>query len=191
MKRFSLIDYNAPFCLNLAFICIGVFLAGVLSNGWLLAHVFSIPGQASFFDWTTYPRLFLHVLGHANTGHLFSNLMLLLLIGPMLEKIHGALTLLLISCITALVTGLLMVLFFPGLLLGASGIIFAFIVLSSFANARNGKIPLTFVIVSCVFVGAEIVRAMEGGSQIAYFAHIAGGAIGGLAGFAITANRRR
>lgn len=183
MKRYPRIDYNAPFCLGFSLACIVVLIAGFLSNGWLLSHVFSMPGSASLAEAATYPRLLLHVLGHANPQHLFANLMLLLLIGPMLEKAYGAVFLTAVTVATAVLTGLIMMLFFSGSLLGASGVVFAFIVLSSFANARSGTIPLTFILVSFIFIGGEILRAFEGDGQIAYFAHIAGGAVGAVAGF--------
>jgi membrane associated rhomboid family serine protease len=165
-------------------------LAGMVTNGWLIEHVFSVPGRASFADAALYPRLLLHVLGHANTQHLFSNIIILLLIGPMLEKAYGIPRMVAISAITAVVTGLLMVLFFNGLLLGASGIVFAMIILSSFANARKGTLPLTFLLVSVLFLGNEILQAIDGvHSGTAHFAHLAGGAVGGVAGFFLTGKR--
>lgn len=177
------IDYNAPFTLTFSLLCVAVLMAAGLTGGWVLEHVFSINAAASLGNPLTWPRLFLHVLGHAGPEHLFFNLMFLLLVGPMLEKQYGSLTLVLISSVTAVVTGLIMVLFFKGLLLGASGVVFACIILSSFANARSGTIPLTFVMVALIFLGHEIHAAFSSDDNIARFAHIAGGVIGGLTGF--------
>jgi GlpG protein len=125
------------------------------------------------------------VLGHTSAQHLFSNIIVFLLVGPMLEEMYGPMMLLILSLITALITGLIMMLFFSGALAGASGIVFAFIILSSFANAKSGTIPLTFILISLIFLGGEIIRALSGEDQIAQFAHIAGGVIGGFAGFLI------
>lgn len=182
MKRPVKIDYNAPFCLTFCILCMVTYVAGILSNGWTTAHVFSVSGSAGFTDWTLYPRLVLHSMGHISAPHLFANLTVLLLVGPLLEEMYGAGLLLLLSLLTAVITGLIMVLFFSGSLLGASGIVFAFIILSSFANARSGTIPLTFILICLIFIGGEVIRAM-GTDNIAQFAHIAGGVLGGFAGF--------
>ena len=183
MKRRIRIDYNAPFCLTFALLAMGAYVAAIFTDGWALKHIFSIPSGASFTDWTTYPRLLLHFLGHVSTQHLFSNLTVLLLVGPMLEEMYGAGLLLGLTILTAVVTGLIMVVLLPGSLAGASGVVFALIILSSFANARSGAIPLTFLLICLIFLGGELIRALSQDDQIAQFAHIAGGIIGGLAGF--------
>ena len=183
MKRRIRIDYNAPFCLTFAILAMLAYVSGVFTDGWTLQHLFSINGSASFLDWTTYPRLILHVFGHATAQHLFANLTVLLLVGPLLEEMYGPAMLTGLALITALVTGLIMVLLFPGSLLGASGIVFAFIILSSFANAKSGTIPLTFILICLIFLGGEVIRALSQTDQIAQFAHLAGGILGGIAGF--------
>ncbi|MEX0326263.1 MAG: rhomboid family intramembrane serine protease [Puniceicoccaceae bacterium] len=185
MKKRLRIDYNAPFCLSFAFLAMVVYVAGMLSQGWSNAHLFSIPGSAGLLDWTTWPRLFLHVLGHGSVQHLFANLTVLLLVGPLLEEMYGPGLLLLLAAVTALLTGLVMVLLFSGSLMGASSIVFAFIVLSSFANAKSGTIPLTFILISFIFIGGEVIRAFSQQDHIAQFAHIIGGLLGGGAGFFI------
>lgn len=182
MKRRIRIDYNAPFCLTFCFLAMAAYVAGIISDGWTTAHIFSISGSAWFGDWATYPRLVLHSLGHISAPHLFANLTVLLLVGPMLEEMYGAGLLLALSILTAVITGLIMVIFFSGSLLGASGIVFAFIILSSFANARSGTIPLTFILICLIFLGGEVIRAI-GQDNIAQFAHIAGGVLGGASGF--------
>ncbi len=84
--------------------------------------------------------------------------------------------------ITSLATGLLHVLFFSYGLLGASGIAFMLILLSSFANAKAGTIPLTFLLILILYIGNEFSRT---GSEdnISHFAHILGGICGSLFGF--------
>ena len=186
MKRRLKIDYNAPFCLSFAITCMLVFVVGIISSGWTTIHWFSISGSSSFLDWTTYPRLILHVLGHGSVQHLFFNLTVLLLVGPLLEEMYGPGLLLVLALVTAVLTGLVMVLLFSGSLIGASGIVFAFIILSSFANAKSGTIPLTFILICLIFLGGEIIRAIGQQDNIAQFAHIIGGLLGGAAGFFIT-----
>lgn len=183
MKRRLRIDYNAPFCLTFALLAMFAYVAGTLTGGWTSQHLFSISGSAGLLDWTTYPRLILHVFGHGSVQHLFANLTVLLLVGPLLEEMYGPGLLLLLAVLTAVLTGLIMVLLFSGQLMGASGIVFAFIILSSFANAKSGTIPLTFLLICLIFLGGEIIRAVGQQDNIAQFAHIAGGILGGGAGF--------
>jgi rhomboid protease GluP len=183
MKRRIRIDYNAPFCLTFALAAMVVYVSAIFTGGWTLSHWFSIPGGASFGDFTTYPRLLLHVLGHGSAEHLFANIIVFLLVGPMLEEMYGPALLALLALVTAIVTGLIMMLFFTGNLAGASGVVFAFIILSSFANAKSGTIPVTFLLISLIFLGGEVMRALSGEDQIAQFAHLVGGGLGGFAGF--------
>lgn len=67
-------------------------------------------------------------------------------------------------------------------LLGASGIVFMFILLSSFANIKTGHLPLTFVIIVIVFLGKEVFASFAHDS-ISQFAHIIGGLCGSTFGF--------
>lgn len=183
MKRRIRIDYNSPFCLTFCLLAMVAYVLGITTNGWTTQQLFSISGSASLTDWTTYYRLFLHVLGHGSAPHLFANLTVLLLVGPMLEEMYGAGMMLLLAMVTAVLTGIIMVIAFSGTLVGASGIVFAFIILSSFANARSGTIPLTFILICLIFLGGEVIRALGNQDNIAQFAHIAGGILGGSAGF--------
>jgi rhomboid protease GluP len=84
--------------------------------------------------------------------------------------------------ITAVVTGLLNVLFLPTALLGASGIVFMMILLVSFTNIRQGEVPLTFILIVILFLTQEVVDSVREDS-VAQFAHISGGVIGSLFGF--------
>lgn len=184
MLRALRIDFNAPFSLWFGAICLLAYLGSVMSSGWVLSEIFSVSSADSFFAWTTYFRLILHIFGHLSLEHLLSNMVILLLVGPMLEKLYGASLLLLMSLITAIVTGLIMMLFFEGSLAGASGVVFALIILASFANARSGTVPLTFIVVSLLFMGSEILDALNREDAVARFAHLAGGLIGAIVGFA-------
>lgn len=177
------IDFNAPFSLWFVFICSGAYGSALLTGGWTLEHIFSISSESTFLDWTSYPRLILHIFGHTSLQHLLSNMMLLLLVGPLLERVYGDSLLILLTLVTAICTGLLMTGLFSGSLAGASGVVFAMIVLASFANARSGTIPLTFVLVVVLFIGGEVLQAFSVDDNVARFAHLAGGAIGTVFGF--------
>ena len=50
--------------------------------------------------------------------------------------------------VTALITGILNIIFFDTGLIGASGIVFIFLLLVCFTNVNSGEIPITFNISS-------------------------------------------
>ncbi len=188
MAKFR-ISYNAPVVLTFALLAVAVF---VITS----PHV--MPSAKPWFaawpelhDTRSYAGLVSHILGHANWQHLLSNFMLILLIGPILEERFGSTALLVMIVATALVTGLIQVMFFNEMLIGASGIVFMMIVLASTANIRQGEIPLTFIAVVLIYVGGELVRAVSNDDQVSQAAHIIGGITGGVFGFLSARGRAR
>jgi len=180
------IKYNSPTVLTFAFVSLLVLLLSQTFMKTLVDQWFTVQGRggfsaSSFKNWVT---IFSHVLGHAHWPHLAANFAFILLIGPMLEEFYGSLVLLVMFCLTALVTGLLNVLFFPSGLLGASGIVFMMIFLASLRNFNKGEIPLTFLLVLILYLGKELYQAFAGDTRnISVFAHIMGGFMGSLFGF--------
>jgi membrane associated rhomboid family serine protease len=126
--------------------------------------------------------LFTHVIGHANLEHLLGNLTFILLLGPIVEEKYGGRMTVIMMLVTALVTGLLNILFFHTGLLGASGIVFMLILLVSFTNSKSGEIPITFILIALLFIGKEILQSIQS-DQISQFAHIIGGVCGSVFGF--------
>jgi membrane associated rhomboid family serine protease len=118
-----------------------------------------------------------------------SNFSFILLIGPVLEEKHRSGALLVMLMMTALVTGILNIIFFSTGLMGASGIVFMLILLSSFTNIRSGEIPLTFVLIVVLFLAKEFINAFAE-DNISQFAHIIGGICGSLFGFIFTRAKR-
>jgi membrane associated rhomboid family serine protease len=136
-------------------------------------------------NWTnplSIATLFTHIIGHGSIEHLLGNLTFILLIGPIVEEKYGSLKLFGMIVITALVTGLLNVVFFNNGMYGASGIVFMLILLVSFTNSSDGKVPLTFILVAILFLGKEVMQSLQA-DQISQFAHIIGGICGSIFGF--------
>lgn len=127
------------------------------------------------------PELITHILGHADWNHLVGNFTLILIIGPILEEKYGSNRLLVMILLTALVTGLINGIFFNTGLVGASGIAFMVILLSSVDNQNKG-IPLTFIIVAMLFIGKEMFNALSP-DNVSQFSHIMGGFCGAGFGF--------
>jgi len=179
------IKYNAPTILTYAFLCVAVTALTRTLLPELTADWFTVPGRDRFSPASArhWIAVVSHIAGHADWNHLFANLAIVLLVGPMLEKSHGSLPLLVMILATALVTGILNALFFPMMLLGASSVVFMLILLASFTNFSQGEIPLTFILVLAMYLGTQLFMSFGPENDIAYFAHIIGGFCGSLFGF--------
>ena len=138
------ISFNSPVILTFSALCFLALILNIFSGGRSNMYIFSVY-RSSFTDLLTYVRFFGHVLGHADWNHLLGNLMMILVVGPLLEEKYGSKCILFVILITALVTGLVHFVFSPGvMLLGASGVVFAFILLASLTSFEDGMIPMTF-----------------------------------------------
>ena len=184
------VKYNAPVILTFTLVSTGVMLFSQILGPGILSF-FMVPGRGMFRFPFDLPRLVSHAIGHANWQHLVGNFSFILLLGPILEERYGSGLLLVMMFLTAFVTGMLNVLFFTHPLLGASGIVFMLILLISFTNVRKGEIPLTFILIILLFLGQEIYRALAERNNISEFAHIIGGACGGLFGFFLGGTREK
>ena len=86
--------------------------------------------------------------------------------------------------ITAVVTGLVNYIFFWNVgLCGASGVVFAFIILASFTGFKEGEIPLTFILVAIIFIGQQVYEGIAVQDNISNMAHIVGGIVGAIVGY--------
>ncbi|MDE5835331.1 MAG: rhomboid family intramembrane serine protease [Ruminococcus sp.] len=178
------ISFNSPVILWFTAICLVSLLLDLLTNGASNNAVFSVY-RSSLANPLTYVRFFGHVFGHASWEHFINNIMYILLIGPLLEEKYGKYDMIFIIAVTAFVTGLINFIFFPHVqLLGASGVVFAFILLSSFTSFQNGKIPVTFILVAVIYIGQQIYSGIFASNDISELTHIIGGIVGSAFGFA-------
>lgn len=178
------LQYNAPVILTFAVLSLAVLLLGVFTGGASTGLLFCVY-RCSLRDVLAYPRFLLHVLGHSGYAHYINNMLLLLIVGPAMEEKYGSRRLLLFFIITALATGLVQFIFFPGsALMGASGIVFMLIMLSSLAGAEDGAIPITLILVAVLYLGGEILDGIRQADQISQLTHIVGGVLGIVFGFA-------
>lgn len=189
MKHRSVrLQYNAPVTLTFFFLSLAVLLLDQATGGWTTLNLFCVY-RSSLTDPLFYVRLFGHVLGHADWNHFLNNMLLLLVIGPPMEEKYGSRPLLLGLLATALISGVLQCILFPGAaLLGASGIVFMLIMLSSLAGMRSGSIPLTLLLVAALYLGQQVYAMLFVRDQVANFMHIIGGLCG--TGFGFAARRR-
>ncbi len=182
MKKLK-ITFNSPVVLGFIFASLAVLLLGFVTLGKSNELLF-VTYHSSLKNPLTYVRFFTHVLGHSGWEHYIGNAAYILLLGPMLEEKYGSQKLQLVIAITALVTGLINYIFFPNVALcGASGVVFAFILLTSFTSFRNGEIPLTFILVEVVFLGQQVYEGVFLRDNISNLSHVLGGVIGSIVGY--------
>ena len=183
MKKKLKISYNSPVVLTFVLICLIVLVIDGVTLG-KSTNLLFMTYHSSLANPLTYLRFFTHVLGHSGWQHFISNAAYLLLLGPMLEEKHGSQTLIEIIAITALVTGIVNYIFLPSVALcGASGVVFAFIILASFTGFKDGEIPLTFILVAIIYIGQQIFEGITVADNISNMAHIVGGAVGAVLGY--------
>jgi len=177
------ITYNSPVILSFAIASVILFFLNNLLGGALNSILILSPNFNSG-SITGYISMFTYTLGHGSIQHLFGNLSLLLILGPIIEEKYGSKKIIAMMGITALFTAVLQIFFFNSGLLGASGIVFMLIILASFTKSSNNSIPLTFILVLVFYLGNELASAFDN-DNISQFAHIAGGLMGSVFGFVL------
>lgn len=183
------IVYNAPVTLTFALLCVAELILQSKVFG-AVPRLFVAPSRPgtdlalNFKAPAEYLRLFLHVLAHSDLEHLISNLSFLLLLGPGLEERFGGPLLALMMTATAFATAVVNACFVSVGLLGASGVVFMMILLSSYTTIDRSQIPLTFVLICILYIGNELLAFREETQAgISALAHITGGICGSLFGF--------
>ena len=180
-KIMALIRYNSPVVLTFSILStIVYFLNEAMAQS--LTPLFSLSPIFDFSSVSNYFSLFLYVVGHGSVDHLLGNMSFILLLGPILEEKYGSKNLLIMLLFTALATAILNLLFFNTGILGASGIVFMFILLVSFTNNKQGSVPLTFILILILYIGKEIYNGFQT-DNVSQFGHIVGGICGSLFGF--------
>lgn len=192
-KRWK-ISFNSPVILGFVGLC---FLAMILNfvTGGKSNDLLFVTYHSSLKEPLTYVRFFTYVLGHDGWAHFIGNMGYILLLGPLLEEKYSSGKIFQIILITAVVTSVINYIFFWNVALcGASGICFAFILLSSFTSLNEREIPLTFLLVAAIYLGQQIYEGITVHDNVSNLGHIIGGIIGAVVGFALnrrTSGRRR
>ena len=190
MKKHLRITWNVPVVLSIVAVSFAAMLLNYLTGGRRGMLLF-MTYHFSILSPMTWIRMFTYIFGHADWSHLIGNMSYLLLLGPMLEEKYSSRVLLEVVLVTAFVTGLANYILFPATALcGASGVVFAFILLSSFTNFREGEIPVTFILVAVLFIGQQVWDGITLQDNISHMTHIIGGMIGGMIGYGLNCKSR-
>jgi rhomboid protease GluP len=135
--------------------------------------------------------LLTHVLVHSSHDHLKGNMVHILLVGPTVEHEFGSSSMACIFVLVAVVSALVHILVgnVATHQLGASGVVFCCILLNSLVSATYGKIPLSFILTTIIWLGDELVQFLWPTNNISHHAHLSGGLVGAFAGYYIQRQR--
>ena len=189
MKKLK-ITFNAPVILSFAALSLAAMILNLFMGGASNRLLF-MTYRSSLLSPLTWVRFFTHALGHSGWQHYIGNMSYLLLLGPMLEEKYGHKKILGVMAVTAAITGIANYILFPHVALcGASGIVFAFILLTSFTSFREGEIPVTVLLVAVIFIGQQICDGLFVRDNISNFSHIVGGLVGAVTGYLLNRTKR-
>lgn len=184
MEVINHLSYNSVVILSFFFISLFSLILNYLTKGKSNKALFS-SYRSSLLSPLTYVRLVTHIFGHANWNHFMNNFLYILLIGPMIEEKYGSINLIIMILVTAVITGILNSLFSNKRILGASGIVFMFIILSSFVNITTGKVPITLILICIFYVVNEIISGIFKKDDVSHIGHLIGAICGFVFGFYI------
>ena len=183
------LSFNSPVILGFTLACFIVLILDKVTGSASTRAFFSVY-RSSLASPFTYIRFFGHVLGHASWDHFFGNIMMLLVVVQLLEEKYGSANILFVILATALVTGVINFIFFPHVqLLGASGVVFAFILLASLTSIEEEKIPLTFILVALIYIGQQVYDGLFIRDNVSNLTHILGGIVGSSLGYVMNKNK--
>lgn len=183
------VSFNSPIILGFVIICFLALILNLITGGITNNLLFSVY-HSSLLNPLTYLRMIGHIFGHAGWEHLIGNMMLLLIVGPLLEEKYGSANMVFVILATALVTGIANYIFFPNVqLLGASGVVFALILLSSFTCIQEGSIPLTAILVAALYIGEQVYDGIFIKDNVSNLTHILGGLVGAGLGWIMNKNK--
>lgn len=185
MKKGLKISINSPVVLGFSAICLIALVLSVITKGMTNKLLF-MTYHSSLTNPLTYLRFFTHVFGHSGVEHFMGNITYILLLGPLLEEKYGSKLLIHSIIITALITSIFNYVLFPNIALcGASGVVFTFILLSSFTGFKDREIPLTFILVAVIFIGQQVYEGIMVKDNISNLSHVLGGVVGAVIGYLV------
>lgn len=189
IKKLKL-SFNAPVTLTYIILCFIATLLGVVSGGTLSMEFFTTRSLHLMNPLSLF-RCFSHVLGHVSWDHFFGNMMYVILLGPIIEDKYGKKIVIALILLTGFATTMAITLLFPlSGVIGASGVVFAMILLASFTSFEDGTIPITFILVFVIYIGQEIINGVFVNDNISQLGHIVGGLVGSSIGFLANKKKR-
>ena len=196
-KKFNLnikVAYDAPVTLSFVIICAIIFLLNMFlvksGKAGGLEKVFASPtNQAGVLPFipsapVSYVRLLFYIFGAGgeagSASVMFTNLILIMLLGPAMEERYGSVIIGIMIFVSALFSGVLNACFCEASLIGAVPVVSMMIFLNAFMSFSKKKFPLSFAAVMILFV---VLQAVSGAGAVRIIICIAGGLCGSLFAF--------
>ena len=197
-KKFNLnikVAYDAPVTLTFVIVCAVIFLINLLlaksgkAEGLqkLLASPTAQSGSLPFIvkSPVSYLRLLFYMFGAGDgaagsASVLFTNLILIMLLGPAMEERYGSVIIGIMIFVSALFSGVLNACFCDASLVGAVPVVSMMIFLNAFMSFSKKKFPLSFAAVMILFV---VLQIFSGAGAVRIIICIAGGLCGSLFAF--------
>lgn len=194
-KMIERIIIDSPLILTICLLCLLLQFISFLFGNYIVNNFFSVPSFSNFYIYSPicYFRLISHVFGHTSWEHLNSNITHLLLVGPNCEREYGIYKITLIVIFTALSSSIVHILFGPNnsIQLGASGLVFMFILLNSLINSKTTRVPLTFICQVLIWCYREIIAHFINHDGISHLAHLTGAIVGTISGYYLHHQREK
>lgn len=181
-ELFNYFQYNSTLILSYFLISLIALILKYITFGKSNELLFS-SYRSSLLNPLTYIRFFTHAIGHQDFKHFTNNFLYILLIGPMIEEKYGTMNLLVMMLITAGITGIINYIIGRKRILGASGIVFMLIMMTSFVNVQTTKIPITLVLIFLFYIVNEIIDGVFKKDDISHAGHIIGAICGCIFGY--------
>ena len=183
MKYLNYFHVNSKVILTYFFISLIMLLLNNLTNKKINKWFSS--GRDSMLNIMTYIKMITHIFIHGNYNHFKNNFLYILLIGPMIEEKYGSINLLKMIIITSIITALINIIISKKNIMGASGIVYMLILLSSLVNIEAGKIPITLILIFFFYIITEIKDGLLKKDNISHLSHIVGAITGFIFGYYI------
>ena len=194
-KKFNLnikVAYDAPVTLTFVIVSAIIFLLNMLlaksGKAAGFEKIFASPtNQAGALPFIinaplSYLRLLFYIFGASVGGAslLFTNLILIMLLGPAMEERYGSVIIGIMIFVSALFAGVLNACFCETSLVGAGPLVSMMIFLNAFMSFSKKKFPLSFAAVMVLFV---LLQIFSGAGAVQIIICISGGLCGSLFAF--------
>jgi membrane associated rhomboid family serine protease len=174
------VTVEAPVIILFCFICVLVHV--IQQTIWPdLNRLLAVQDRFDPTNPLQFSSLFTHVIAHDGTlDHIKGNMVHLLLVGPSAEHVYGSPTMLLVIGLVAVTSAWAHILLGSAYThqLGASGVVFAVILLNSLVAAVSGTIPLSFLLTASIWCLDELIRFVWKTDNVSHHAHLTGAIVG-------------
>jgi membrane associated rhomboid family serine protease len=184
------LSVEAPVIVSYVFACVFLHILNItIAPG--ISRWLGVRDAFSPFQPMQYLRLVTHIFGHENMAHLRGNMTHILMVGPSAEEVFGSQNMVFIMLAVAISSGFGHIVLGPTNTsqIGASGIVFALILVNSLVSAKVGRIPISFVLTAMLWTSDEMWGLLFANDQISHSAHLIGAAVGTAAGYYIQSGK--